>query len=252
MSKNDIYKITILNWDKYNKNLKKGHKCILLSTGFLDDAKIKSLPQGGRLLYLSMLLACGEVTSSSIEATHEQLVSYAGGSGQRVLRLIEHMQSLQLLTYIKIESFLNRIEKKRIEEKGKEKKLRKGGEDFETASLFPMEKPIGKVLMARYCELWKSRYGINPTVQKHHPKMLKDVGEQNGKGRTLELLDAYFQAPDSFFVKRRHDVQTFISNLAPLTSFLESGKMVSNNEIRQMDSSVSTMNTLDALRRGEI
>lgn len=118
-----IYKINILNWEKYNKGLKRGHKCVLISTRFLDDAKVASLPQGGKLLYLSLLLACGEVTSSSIEASHEVLVRSAGGCGQHVVRLLDQMQSLRLLTWSKNEVFLNRIEEKGIEKKRKEEKI---------------------------------------------------------------------------------------------------------------------------------
>lgn len=98
MSKS-IYKINVKNWGKYNGSLKRGHKCILLSTGFLSDAKIMSLPIGGRLLYLGLLLRCGEVTCSTIEASQELLVSFAGGPGQRVPSLLEQMQEIQLLTF---------------------------------------------------------------------------------------------------------------------------------------------------------
>lgn len=116
MANKTIYKINVINWDKYNRNLKKGHKAILISTGFLSDAKIRVLPNSGKLLYLGLLLRCGEVTSSFIEASHDHLVTFAGGSGQVVSRLLFQLEQLQLVTVEKIEPFINRIEKKRKEE----------------------------------------------------------------------------------------------------------------------------------------
>lgn len=139
------------------------------------------------------------------------------------------------------------LDKNRIEKSRKDKN-RVG----KPASLLPLEEPLGKALMARYCELWKSRYGVNPAIQKHHPKLLKDVGEQNGKDRTLSLIEAYFECPDSWFVKKGHDIPTFVGNLSGIARFLESGKVISNNELRQMDNGVALNNTLNALREGKI
>lgn len=137
--KKTIYKITITNWDKYNGTLKKGHKSILLSTGFLTDAKIRTLPAGGKLLYLGLLLRCGEVTSRSIEASHDLLVTFAGGSGQVVSRLLDQLQTLQLVTYEKNTPFL--IEKNRIEDNRIEKNIISG--TGQPASLkIDIEKPL--------------------------------------------------------------------------------------------------------------
>lgn len=126
-----IYKITILNWETYNKKAKKGHPCIMLSKDFLDDVKIKRLPSGGKLLYLWFLLRrgdvkttfggpSGEVDTTFIEASHEDLVRYAGGSGQVVVRLLDQLQSFQLVTWENISPLYNIKEEKLKEEKLKE------------------------------------------------------------------------------------------------------------------------------------
>lgn len=120
MGKNQIYYITISNWEKYNGNLKKGHKAILVSTGFLSDAKIRSLSPVTKLLYLSCLLVAGELTQSQIEVSHDSLVYQSGVKSGSIQSQLDQLQSLQLLTYSK--SAPNIIEKKRKEEKGIEKK----------------------------------------------------------------------------------------------------------------------------------
>ena len=115
MVKNSIYRITILGWDKYNKNLKKGHKAILISTGFLSDAKIRCLTPANKLLFLSCLFVAGESTSAHIEVTHESLVYQSGVKSGSLKSHLDLLQSLQLVTYEEIDLLLNRIEKKVIE-----------------------------------------------------------------------------------------------------------------------------------------
>jgi hypothetical protein len=123
MNRKTVYKIEIKNWEKYNKSVKKGHPCIMLSKRFFDDIKIQRLPAGGRLLYLGLLLRRGEVESTFIEASFEDLLRFAGGSGQVVSRLLSLLESFQLVTVEKIEPFNNRIELNRIEKKIKEERV---------------------------------------------------------------------------------------------------------------------------------
>lgn len=123
--KKTIYKITVLGWAKYNGTLKRGHKCILLSTRFLDDSKIRALSPVAKLLYLSCLLVAGEsirsqdeVTSKSghsqIEVSHESLVFHSGVKSQSIQSQLDLLQSLQLVTYEKTQALLDRIGKDRI------------------------------------------------------------------------------------------------------------------------------------------
>lgn len=123
-----IYKITLPNFDKYNSKKKKGHPCVMISCGFLDDAKVSTLPLGGKLLFLGLILRCGEVADRSVQASHDLLVRLAGGSGQVVVRLLEQLEELQLVTVEKNESLYNRIEKKI-----KEKKIKEGSANSEEA-----------------------------------------------------------------------------------------------------------------------
>lgn len=95
------YKISIVNWDRYNKKSKPSLPHIFLSKRFFDDSKVQLLPNGGKLLYLGLLLRRGEVDTTFFGASHEDLVRFAGGSGQVVSRLMEQLQSLQLVTYEK-------------------------------------------------------------------------------------------------------------------------------------------------------
>lgn len=119
--KKTIYKISINNWESHNSKSKPNMPSVMISKRFFDDVKIQTLPAGGKLLYLGLLLRRGDVKETFFEASHEDLVRFAGGSGQVVERLMILLESLQLLSYEKIAP--NRIEKNRIEKNRKENNI---------------------------------------------------------------------------------------------------------------------------------
>lgn len=257
-----IYKITVKNWEKYNSKKKKSHDCILLSTGFLSDAKILTLPPGGRLLYLGLLLRCGEVSATMCEASHDQLLTFAGGRGQVVSTLLSQLEDLQLVTVEKIEPFINRIEKKR-----KEKNRNEGESEFknlETQETQETQKQAAvqiakafahdstKAVISKYCEIWKSKYGTNPPVGGKVAGQIKTLVKDHGVYRATQFIEAYLDMPDAWFITKRHDISTLLANLNAVAQFIETGRMFTKKEISNLDSSNSLRNTLEAIDRGEI
>lgn len=252
--KKTIYTITIKNWEKYNSTKKKGHNCILLSTGFLTDAKIRTLPSGGRLLYLGLLLRCGEVCVSSIEASHDLLVTLAGGSGQVIDRLLSQLESLQLVTVAKSEVLLDRIEEKskeknRIEKKGEEKKE----QPKKTSPKLKVCAPDGtQTAIAKYCELWKEKYKSQAPVRGKDAGLIKSLVNDFGVTKAMEFIEAYLQMPDSWFVTKRHDVSTLLGNLNSVSQFIDTGRMFTRKEINNLDQTNSTKNLIAMVERGEV
>jgi len=111
-----IYSITLTNFNKYNGSIKKGHKATLISNRFCNDAKILSLPIHTRWLFLNLVLTCGDLSRDTVELSEEQLRNMLE-TRQNIPTVLDLLQSLQLLTWHKNALFLNRIEKKRREEK---------------------------------------------------------------------------------------------------------------------------------------
>ena len=132
-----LYKIEIFGWEKYNKKSKPNMQSIMVSKRFFDDAKIQVLPPSGKLLYLFLLLRRGDVDTTSFVCSHEDCVTSAGGRGVLVSRLLDQLQSFQLLTYEKITP--NRIEKNRIESNRSEN-------NFSDPEKF-IQEPIEKTLL---------------------------------------------------------------------------------------------------------
>lgn len=268
MSKNIVYEIKLNNWLKYNKTLKKGHSCILLSTGFLSDAKVRQLTPAGKLLLLSCLLVAGESVRSHDEVrlgpypghivvSHESLAFQSGVKSQSVRSQLDQLQSLQILTYVQKEPFL---ELNGIERKGKRKekipnvskKVPTQTSMMPVANAPPPADKVGKVLVAAYCELWKARYGDNPPIRPQDARALKTLGEAHGLEKTKLLLQAYLRMPDAWFVKKRHDLTTFSNSLNEIAHFATTGKVLTKREVNTIDQAVTNQNTLNQLREGKI
>ena len=255
--KKTIYKITVLNWEKWNANLKKGHQCILLSTGFLNDPKVRSQTLSGRLLFLSCLLLAGESKRSQFEVNHESLVFQSGVKSGSLESQLSRLQSFQLATYEKIPF----SQDKREEKKGKSDVKGKEGNEFSDAIQNPpiqMRKPKASapegvnVVIGKYCELWKSKYQSQAPIRGKDAGLIKTLVSDFGVYKATEFIEAYLEMPDSWFVTKRHDITTLINNLNAVAQFIETGRMFTKREVNNLDSSNTLRNTLDAIDRGEI
>ncbi len=239
-----IYKITVLKWNKHNGHIKRGHKSTLIANNFCNDAKLRAVPVTVRWLFLGILLTCGDYTRDTVEIAENVLRDMLESSWS-VPRAMDALQSLQLLTYEKIEPLL--IEKKRIEKKRIEKNsLREQNASQPPESAAPV--------IAAYCDFWKARYKAekSPPILPQHAKQVKQLVGQVGTDGAVRLIEAYLKMPDSWFVTKRHDIPTMMGNLNAITQFVETGKLITRAETRQLDAAVTGQQTLDALRRGEI
>ena len=120
MAQETIYRITVMNWDKHNKGMKAHYKKIMISTGFLTDAKVRNLTPAMTLLFLSCLLLAGESAQCQFDVTHESLRYQSRVKSGSLRSQLDLLKSLQLVTYEILPS--NRIEKNRIEENRRERR----------------------------------------------------------------------------------------------------------------------------------
>ncbi len=117
MSKNHIYKITVLNWIEHNPGTKKHFKKTLIANNLTSDAKINALPLSCKWLFINLLLICGDYAKDTVTLTERQLNDILT-TKEGPQNALERLASFQLVTFEKNDFF--RIEKK--EKKGKEKK----------------------------------------------------------------------------------------------------------------------------------
>lgn len=249
--RNIVYTIKVNNWSKYNSSLKKGHKATLISNNFCSDGKLGAVPVTVRWLFLGILLTCGDHTRDTVEMSEKSLRDLLESSWS-VQRALEALQSLQLLSYDKNELLLNRIEKNRKEKK----RIPVGGEKIKDASQPPKSAAPEKAnsLVALYCDRWKSRYKTEtaPPVMPADAKRIKTLMQQVGHERASQIIEAYLQMPDQWFVTKRHDIATMLGGLNAITQFIDTGKIITRKEIQTLENKTTNKNLLDMIEEGTL
>lgn len=101
--------------------------------------------------------------------------------------------------------------------------------------------------IGRYYELWQDRYHDRAPLMPADHKKLKDLAGSLGAENAISLIEGYFSMPDSWFVSKRHDVQSLMSNLAKVQHFIATGNVVTRRDADSVESSVSLANQLQRL-----
>ena len=200
-SNKTIYQITVLNFDKYNSNLKKGHKCVLVSTGFLTDSKVRQLSPAGKLLFLSCILVAGDLTTSQYDVTHESLCYQSGVKSGSLQSQLDQLQSLQLLTFEKNESLIKRREDKGIESKVIEKNIVIFVTEFSFADafqLYPIQKK-GPNAEARFRDQIKTQSLFDDLIKSIHNYKTHLSLPQNAWRLPKQTFAAYLGTKSSGF-----------------------------------------------------
>ncbi len=259
-----IYKITIKDFKDHNAKYKKSFKYAMISHNFCDHSSVRALPLAIAWLYLQLILTAAEMSPEGNRGTFKLHSKSLQGMIRGKLKgqyALDQLQSYQLLTYEKNESLIelnkkkkNKIEKKENSVNGtKVEKQKPTQVEFVDANASPpVESTNGKSLVAFYCDVWKRRYKSNPPIRPQDAKILKQVGESSGFDRTKILLDAYLRMNEKWFLQKRHDLATFLNNLTSVAHFVETGRVITGQDLRNVDRAIANKNTLDALEKGEI
>jgi hypothetical protein len=261
VAKRTIYKITILNWEKYNSKAKPGHPSIMLSKKFLEDYKIKTLPAGGKLLYLGLLLRRGDVLTTFVEASHDDLLRFAGGSGHVVERLLDLLKENQLLTY----ESLNIKEVKLKEEKIKESKRSSDEVDQppspvpQTSFEYEPKKNLGALkkettennrkIWEAYKAAYEKRYKVEPIRNATVNGQIANLGKRIGTERAIELVNFFLTHNDSYYVKTQHTIGSCLKDCESLHTQMLRGKAVTGTTARNYEKNQEGVSQSEMFRR---
>lgn len=92
-----------------------------------------------------------------------------------------------------------------------------------------------KNFIARYCEVYKAKYSTNPVIDGRASGVAKRVTGAIGENRAIELIEAFLEMSDQWFVKKKHDLFTFEQNLNGIELFAKTGKQITNNQAQQIE-----------------
>lgn len=267
--------IKVINFDKHNSKTS-GRRMLFFycSSSLARSPKYLALSSGAKHMFIWLL--CESAKSSTRECWVEPMlvareVHVTPQYITRTLRELVDLEWIQILT-----EPTSKVKVPRRKEGRKEGiEGRKEGEQIAKAQKYeptkpkepdpkprpaapPQVKPEDQVktdeMIAAYCDAWKLRYKSerSPPIEPRYAKSLKDLTSQQGAARVKDLLGAYLRMPDSWYLTKRHDLATFMSNLTAISHFADTGLVVTKKELHAFDNAMTNQNTLQALREGKV
>ncbi len=104
--------------------------------------------------------------------------------------------------------------------------------------------------IAAYCEAFKRAHGFVPKITGPASSHAKSIVKTCGLDDAIKLVDAYFEMPDTFFIARCHDLTTFYLNITKIQVYANTGKSITNGELRNLDRKMTTVNAFASLLKG--
>lgn len=102
----------------------------------------------------------------------------------------------------------------------------------------PVSEEIGKMTadaVGHYCTEWKARYKAQGLMTKQGVGQLQNMVKEFGVPKVKALISAYLKMNDSWFIKKRHDLVTLKQNLQTVSHFAETGAIITNTKLNQID-----------------
>lgn len=264
MSRNQIFEIEVLNWEKHNAGRLKGKIAFthfMLANRFFDDSKIQKLTTSEKLVFIAVLSRCADERRAKVELSASQIRAMCGLRTSDVRAMVYALQENQLVRVLKSPVLIR--EEKIKEEKVKVNSVRHASSKIENEKSADAEptKPNpaapaatsatdAKNFISFYCELWKTRHGSNPDITGKDAGIAKRLAASLSARRAEELLQAFFKIPDAFIIKAKHPLTLFELKIKEIGAFADSGKFVTQSQAIRADETAESMSQLERIRKG--
>jgi len=107
--------------------------------------------------------------------------------------------------------------------------------------------------IAWFCSEYKRRYNSQYRITGKDAGTIKRLCDGLGSEDVYKrIVTAYLDMPDQWFVNKRHDVTTLEANLAKVSQFEQSGQMVTQAQLKDLDRNTTNKALLEKIRRGEL
>lgn len=262
----NLIKFTIPNWTKFNPRSDRANfSWFRMQNGLFSDQGVFGLNDAQKVLYLFLVCEASKKNSG----TGEVLVSYVsamlGHKPQDIIKNFNAILDVGLMaaesrhddgkspgiipaTYVRTDETNETNETERDETKaagiqvGKEISKPKSGAASEEEG-----KQVSEFI-GLYCELWKSRYKTNPEMGGKPAGVAKRLVKNLGIRRARELVYAYLEMNDIWFIQQRHDLTTLEAKLSAVVIYADTGATVTQGELRQADKTQTNRNVWDSLK----
>lgn len=126
---------------------------------------------------------------------------------------------------------------------------------LEPAEVEPVSRAAGagtKEFIAAYCEAFRARYGTNPPVTGKDAGIAKNIVKGVGLIRAKGLVETYLGMNDGFYLLKRHDLATLVTNLNAVTVKHDTGAGMTRTEAKNAEATDYYREQAARVMRGEI
>jgi len=115
--------------------------------------------------------------------------------------------------------------------------------------------PTPNLLIAFYCEEYKSKYKFNPPIDGKSAGLAKTLLKDFGLEKAKKLIAAYLKMNDKRFIDKRHDFATMKLHLNSVAHFEQLGVSVTQTQLNQIDQRMARDDAFDSaiqkIKQGE-
>lgn len=204
------------------------------------------LSSNARSMLLELLSLAYAESSTCITVNADLLQRYRGVT---VDMLFSELNDFKYLECPKLNINLNEIKSKSNLNKNTRDKKKGSVEPSENLPDLSANKT--KLFIAKYCELFKTKYGTNPIINGKTSGIAKRLSESLSAEKAELFLQAFFALPDALLHKNRHPLNQFELKLNEITVFANTGKFTTQTQAYNQDKKIQAVQTNIAFQTGE-
>lgn len=114
------------------------------------------------------------------------------------------------------------------------------------------EKDNVQEFIAFYCDRWTERYKHTPKLDGKSVGALRTFLKDHKAEKAKAMVTAYLKMNDAFFIRKRHDPATLISNSLAIGHFADSKQVITADDARQTERTYKAQSLFDMVDEGKL
>lgn len=225
-------KIKVISWDEHQpKSDRVRHKHwfkVKMDCGMSHGLFGLSAEQ--RWFFIQLLCECCRKNSDTVVIRVDRflhLCNISETSMMSAIKMLEENGTVKILSVHSQSSVMpltthNRTGHNRTGNKITEQKMSIDADAAQSAS--PLKGSSNSRLIAKYKTAYKARYNAYPVIDVKTQGLVKTILRSMSEEQACDMVQAFVQMNDPWFVKKAHDFPTFYENLTKVSMALQTGQ----------------------------
>ena len=107
-------------------------------------------------------------------------------------------------------------------------------------------------LVAHYCDEFKFKYSVNPSISRADAGTLKKLFQDMGLEKAKDLIRAYFEMPEPYIVKSKHPIKLLSYKINEVLVYAETGKFTTTAQVRSVEKAQKTQSLFEEIAKGNV